>query len=221
MKIEGAIFDLDGTLINSLFFWERLWAKLGKIYLDDPNFLPDLTIQKAVRTITFRDAAQLLYDTFAFGNADEIYDLMHDFCIEIYREKATFKPGAKELLDHLKARGVRMCIASASMPDLLRAIFDRFGLDDYFPKIISCAEVGKGKSHPDVFIAAETYMGTPRETTWIFEDSVTALETAQKAGFKTVGVYDKHNFDIERTAEVSTEYIAKDDSLARLITKIK
>ena len=144
MKIEGAIFDLDGTLINSLFFWERLWAKLGKNYLDDPTFLPDLTIQKAVRTITFRDAAQLLYDTFAFGNADEIYNLMHDFCIEIYREEATFKPGAKELLDHLKARGVRMCIASASMPDLLRAIFDRFGLDDYFPKIISCAEVGKG-----------------------------------------------------------------------------
>lgn len=222
MKIEGAIFDLDGTLIDSLFFWDRLWVKIGMKYLKEPDFLPDLPLQKAVRTITFRDAAKLLYDTYGFGSgADEIYDLMHDLCIKIYREEATFKPGAKVLLDYLKARGVRMCVASASMPDLLRAIFDRFGLDDYFPKIISCAEVGKGKSHPDVFIAGETYMGTPRETTWVFEDSVTALETAQKAGFKTVGVYDKNNFDIERTAEVSTEYIAEGDSLARLVVNIK
>lgn len=221
MKITGAIFDLDGTLINSLFFWERLWVKLGEKYLNDPDFRPGLELEKAVRTITFRDAAKLLHDTFGFGSADEIYDLMHDFCIEIYREEATFKPGAKELLDHLKARGVKMCIASASMPDLLRAIFDRFGLDEYFPKIISCAEVGKGKSHPDVFIAGETYMGTTRETTWVFEDSVTALETAKKAGFQTVGVFDKHNFDIERTAEVSTEYITEGDSLARLIEKIQ
>ena len=64
-------------------------------------------------------------------------------------------------------------------------------------------------------------MGTTRENTWVFEDSIVSLETATKAGFKTVGVFDKHNFDIERVPEVSTEYIGEGDSLARLIEKIR
>lgn len=221
MKIEGAIFDLDGTMIDSLFYWDRLWEKLGEKYLGDKSFRPGLDMEKAVRTITFRDAAKMLFDTFALGGgADEIYDIMHDFCLEIYHDEATFKPGAKELLDHLKSKGVKMCVASASMPDLLRAIFDRFELDEYFPKIISCADVGKGKSHPDVFFAAETYMGTKHENTWVFEDSIVALQTAQNAGFKTVGVYDENNFGID-CSDVATEYIGQGDSFVRLIEKIK
>ena len=216
MEIKGAIFDLDGTLINSLFFWDRLWEKLGTRYLNDAAFTPGAELEKAVRTVTFRDASQMLFEAFGFGSGtDEIYDIMHDFCIEIYHNEATFKDGAEELLKYFKVNGVKMCIASASMPDLLRAIFDRFGLDEYFPKIISCADIGKGKSHPDVFIAAEQYMGTTRENTWVFEDSFVALQTAQKAGFKTVGVFDKHNFGID-VSGVSTEYVGEGESLARL-----
>ena len=219
MEIKGAIFDLDGTLINSLFFWERFWEKLGEKYLGDKNFLPELDMQKAVRTVTFVDASEMIHGKYGFGTPEEIYTLMHDFCVEIYQKEATFKPGAKELLDHMKSREIKMCVASASMPDLLRVIFDRFGLDDYVPKIISCAEVGKGKSHPDVFIAAQNYLGTSRENTWVFEDSAVSLRTATDAGFPTVGVFDKHNFGVN-VEDVSTEYIAEGDSFLRLIEKM-
>ena len=222
MNIKGAIFDLDGTLIDSLFYWERLWKLLGKKYLNDETFLPPLDMQKAVRTVTFTDAAKMLHDTFGFGNdPEEIYTIMYDYCIEIYRTEVTFKPGVKELLEHLKSKGIKMCIASASMPELLRTIFDRFGLDDYIPKIITCAEIGKGKSHPDVFIAAEEYMGTAREDTWVFEDSLVALQTASKAGFQTVGVFDENNFGAIGVEEVSTEYIGEGDSFLRLLEKIQ
>ncbi len=220
MNVKGAIFDLDGTLIDSLFFWDRLWEKLGERYLNDKTFTPGDELERAVRTVTFRDASQMLFDAFGFGSGpDEIYNIMYNFCIDIYRDEATFKPGVQELLEHLKSHGVKMCIASASMPELLRAIFDRFDLDQYFPKIISCADVGKGKSHPDVFIAAEQYMGTDRENTWVFEDSFVALQTAQNAGFQTVGVFDKHNFNID-VSGVSTEYVGEGDTLARLIAHI-
>ena len=220
MNIKGAIFDLDGTLINSLFFWDRLWGMLGEKYLSDKSFRPGLEMEKAVRTVTFVDASKMLYEKFGFGSAEEIYQLMYDFCVDVYRNEASFKPGAKEMLDHLKAKGVKMCIASASMPGLLREIFDRFDLDQYFPKIISCADVGKGKSHPDVFIAAEEYMGTTRDDTWVFEDSFVALRTAQSAGFKTVGVFDEHNFGAVGVEDVSTVYIREGDSFLRLIDEI-
>lgn len=220
MNIKGAIFDLDGTIINSLFFWDRLWELLGEKYLSDKTFRPGLDMEKAVRTVTFVDAAEMLCEKFGFGSPEDIYKLMYDFCVDIYRNEATFKPGAKEMLDHLKAKGVKMCIASASMPGLLREIFDRFGLDEYFPKIISCAEVGKGKSHPDVFIAAEKYLGTTRDDTWVFEDSFVALKTAKNAGFQTVGVFDEHNFGAVGVEDVSTIYIKEGDSFIKLIDEI-
>ena len=220
MNIKGAIFDLDGTLINSLFFWDRLWVLLGEKYLSNKDFRPGLEMEKAVRTVTFVDAAKMLHEKFGFGNPEEIYKLIYDFCVDTYRNEVTLKPGVKELLAHLKSKGVKMCIATASMPALLREIFDRFDLDRYFPKVISCAEVGKDKSHPDVFIAAETYLGTARDDTWIFEDSFTALKTAQNAGFKTVGVYDEYNFGAVGVEDVSTIYIKEGDSLIRLIDEI-
>ena len=120
----------------------------------------------------------------------------------------------------LKARGIKMTIASASMPGLLKVVFDRFNLYQYFPKIISCAEVGKGKSHPDVFIAAEKYLGTTRDDTWVFEDSFVALQTAKNAGFQTVGVFDKHNFGSVGVADVSTIYIGEGESFHRIIEQI-
>ena len=98
--------------------------------------------------------------------------------------------------------------------------FDRFNLYQYFPKIISCAEVGKGKSHPDVFIAAEKYLGTTRDDTWVFEDSFVALQTAKNAGFQTVGVFDKHNFGSVGVADVSTIYIGEGESFHRIIEQI-
>ena len=199
MNIKGAIFDLDGTLIDSLGFWKRLWEKLGETYSNNPAFLPNLDMQEAVRTVTFVDAGKMLYDTFGFGSGpDEIYHMMTEFCTEFYKKEAALKPGVKELLEHLKSKGIKMCVASASMPDLIRTIFD-----------------------PDVFIAAETYMGTSRQDTWVFEDSPVALQTASKAGFQTVGVFDENNFGADEIASISTEYIGKGDSFLRLLEKIK
>jgi beta-phosphoglucomutase-like phosphatase (HAD superfamily) len=93
------------------------------------------------------------------------------------------------------------------------------GLGKYFSKVISCNDVGKGKEHPDVFIAAHEYLGTPKDSTWVFEDSVAAIETAVSAGYKTVGIYDQYNFGLDRIPSIATVYIDKGESLAKLIKK--
>ena len=127
------------------------------------------------------------------------------------------KTGVVQFLEHLKARGVKMCVASATAPDLLAILFRRYGLDRYFPRIFSCSEIGKGKEYPDVFDAAHDWLGTEKESTWVFEDSFVALRTARAAGYQTVGIYDPYNFCLDQMPEVSTEYIAKGETLARLI----
>ena len=103
---------------------------------------------------------------------------------------------------------------------MLNIVIKRFGLDAYFSRIFSCGDIGKGKEFPDVFEQAHVYLGTPKDSTWVFEDSVTALQTAVKAGFQTVGIYDAYAFDEQRVKELSTVYIARDESLERLIPDI-
>jgi FMN phosphatase YigB (HAD superfamily) len=114
-----------------------------------------------------------------------------------------------------------MCVASATAPHLLQIPVRRFGLDRYFDRIFSCNELGVGKDRPDIFDHALSYLGTPKESTWIFEDSYIALETARRAGYHTVGVFDPNNTEFDSVEPFSDVYIGENDSLTRLIPEIQ
>ena len=221
MKINGAIFDMDGTLIDSLMVWDVLWEKIGNRYRNDPSFRPDAVTEKAVRTLPLREAMELLHNASGIGESGEVlWQIATQMCVDFYTEEVQMKSGVLDFLEHLKQRGVKMCVASATAPDLLEIVIRRYRLDRYFSKIFSCSEIGKGKEFPDVFQAAHAYLGSPQDRTWVFEDSFVALQTAQKAGYQTVGIYDPYNFNLDRMPEVSTVYIAKGETLTRLIAEI-
>jgi HAD superfamily hydrolase (TIGR01509 family) len=209
---------MDGTLVDSLGFWEALWKSLGEKYLGDPTFIPDPVTQKGVRTSTLYDAMSLVHQNCGIASStDELFQYVEDMLFRYYRDTVCLKSGVREFLEYLKKRGVKMCVATATAPNLVDVLMKKFGLDEFFPKVISCNDVGKGKEHPDVFIKANEYLGTPKEQTWIFEDSCVALETAAKEGYSTVGIFDKHNFGAEEVENICTVFIGENDSLRLLI----
>lgn len=218
MNITGAIFDMDGTLVDSLMVWDVLWQRLGRKYLNDESFRPDPVTEKAVRTLTLIDAMTLVHEKCGIGESgEEIWRFAVDMTVDFYENDVKVKAGAMEFVKYLHGKGVKMCLASATAPNLIQIALRTTGLDKYFPKVISCNDVGKGKEHPDVFIAAHEYLGTPKESTWIFEDSVVALETAAKAGYRTVGIYDQYNFGLDRIPNIVDIYIDKNETLKKLI----
>ena len=218
MNITGAIFDMDGTLVDSLMVWDVLWQRLGRKYLGDESFRPDPITEKAVRTLTLLDAMTLVHKNCGVGESgEEIWRFATDMMVDFYENDVKTKVGVMEFIEHLHSKGVKMCIASATAPDLVKKAMRTTGLDKYIPTVISCSEVGKGKEHPDVFIAAHEYLGTPKESTWVFEDSVVALETAAGAGYKTVGIYDRYNFGLDRIPNIVDIYVDKDETLKKLI----
>jgi len=221
MKITGAIFDMDGTLVDSLMIWDVLWERLGEKYRNDRSFRPDPETERAVRTLPLREAMELLHKESGIGEDGEtLWRIADDLCREFYARDVLLKDGVPEFLEHLRVNGVRMCVASATAPTLLQIVIDRYRLDRYFSKIFSCSEIGRGKEFPDVFQAAHAYLGTEQESTWVFEDSFVALQTARRAGYQTVGIYDRFNFYAEQMPSVSTEYVAKGETLCRLIPSI-
>lgn len=221
MRIDGAIFDMDGTLIDSLSFWDSYFSDLGRRYLSDPTFVPDPETLRAMRTATIGEGQTLLHKRYGFGDTpDELVSFAYERCEYFYRNVVTVKDGVLEFLDFLMANNVPMCIASATETPLLKIAVERFGFDRYFPRVFSCSEVGYGKERPDVFLKAAEYLGTPIGSTYVFEDSVVAIETAVNAGFGTVGIYDDHGLEHDKMKRLSSFYIEKGQTMADMIKLI-
>lgn len=217
MNIKTAIFDMDGTLVESLFIWEVLWSEFGDKYLNDKSFIPSVEDDKKVRTLTLKDAMFLIHNNYKLGeSAEELLQHANSIMMEFYSNKVELKSGVKEFLDYLKRQGTQMCIASATAPELIAVAMKHCDIEKYFSKVFSCAEVGKGKEAPDVFLLAKDFFRTNIEDIWVFEDSVVAIETATKIGMKTVGIYDRYNFGQDKIKAIATEYIAEGEILLKL-----
>ena len=218
MNIKAAIFDMDGTLVDSLFLWDVLWSTFGDRYLNDKSFVPNAKDDKKVRTLTLKDAMDLIHNNYKLGeNGEELLSLANDMMLDFYSNKVELKSGVREFLEHLKSRGVKMCIASATAPELIEVAMKHCDIEKYFSKVFSCGDLGKGKENPDIFLLANDYLGTTVEDSWVFEDSLVAIETATKIGMKTVGIYDRYNFGQDTIKKIATEYVAEGETLLKLI----
>ena len=217
-EMKAIIFDMDGTLVDSLMFWDVLWANFGEKYLGDKNFRPSEEDDKKVRTLTLKDAMQLVHDNYKLGESgEELLNCANQALIDFYSNDVTLKLGVKEFLEYCKNAGVKMCIASATAPELLSVALANCGIAQYFPKVFSCGAIDKGKDQPDVFLLAQRYLGESISDTWVAEDSLVAIETATKIGMPTIGVYDAYNYGQERIKEIATEYIAPGETLVKLV----
>ena len=218
MQLKAAIFDMDGTLVDSLFLWDVLWSSFGEKYLNDKSFSPSPEDNKKVRTLTLADAMDLIHQNYGMGaDGAELLAYTNNLMIDFYKNSVKLKSGVREFLDCLKNNGVKMCVASATAPDLIALALNHCGIDGYFLNVFSCAELGKGKVEPDIFLQACEFLGEDLKDTWVFDDSLTAIETAVKIGMPTVGIYDRFNFGQDRLREISTEYVSESETMLKLI----
>ena len=218
MKIKGAIFDMDGTLVDSLMLWEVLWDAFSERFCEGKGFRPSAEDDKAVRTMLLRDAMQMIHEHYRIGrDGQELLDTANAIMADFYKNRVELKAGVREFLEYLYAKGVKMCVASATAPDLIDLAVEHCGLGKYFSRIFSCGVLGLGKDKPDIYLLARDFLGTPMEETWIFEDSHVAIGTAARLGMPTVGIWDKHNTNQDEIRAIATHYVAEGETLLKLI----
>lgn len=219
-KIKGAIFDMDGTIVDSLGVWKYIWRELGKKYKGTEDFFPSEEVDKATRTKTLVQGMEYIHSVLEMGDSpEELIEVVDKIIDDYYETDVVAKDGAVEFLEYCKRNGIKMCIASASAMKLIRASIRNCNLGEYFSEenILSCADIGAGKDKPDIFIAAMEYLGTTKENTCVFEDSPLAVETAAKLGLMTVGIYDRYNYGQDEMKKIATEYINEGETLMKLI----
>lgn len=183
-----AIFDMDGTLIDSM----KLWCSLGQEYLESKNIAENLDdILEEIQSLTISESAALFADRFALAESPEaVAHEMNRIMDAHYRKDIPLKPGVKEYLDKLKQAGVRMCAASATAEHLMEACLRRLGVRSYFEFLISCESLKTSKREPDIYLEAARRLGADSSEVTVYEDALYAIETAKKANFHVVAVYD-------------------------------
>ena len=217
MKIKAAIFDMDGTLINSLFFWDGAWKRMGEKYLGVSDFKPDNDLVKSCQHMLLSECSAYMNKVFKICDDDaELADFFNQSLEEFYINEAHLKSGAIELLEHLSSRGIKLCLASATEMKYVKIAIKAHGLDKYFPIVLSCADLKASKDKPDIYLKALELLGEDAADTCVFEDSYVALATARSIGAHTVGLYDKHSYS-EKIKDSAEIFVSDEMSLADII----
>lgn len=185
--IKGMIFDADGTLLDSMPIWDDLGAR----YLKELHIEAEPGLSEILFCMSLEESAAYMKRTYGLSQTEEeirrgVLAKLEDF----YVNEVQAKPGVDEFLRTLHERQVPMMIATSSSRHHIEAAMRRLGFLDYFAGIITCEEVGAGKSRPDIYLKCAEAMGLDPEEVCVVEDVIHAVRTANAAGFPTAGVYD-------------------------------
>lgn len=185
--ITGAIFDLDGTLLDS----NAIWDTVGSRYLLAQGITPEADLDALFQTFSIQQAASHYITHYGLNQSIKtIIDGVNAMIDQDYAHTLTTKAGVPQALSLMAQAGIAMTIATATDRYMVEAALAHNGIDHYFTDIITCTEVGAGKDSPLIYRRALQVMGTAKETTLVFEDAPFAMTTAQADGFRIVGVAD-------------------------------
>lgn len=185
---QAAIFDLDGTLLDSMWVWKQIDADFLASF--GHQVTPDYT--DAIKAMTWEDGARYTIDRYGLPKTPEqVIDIWLDMARDYYRTEVKLKPGAKAYLDYLHAHQVPMAIATSMCPvENIEIALSANGLTGYFSSITHSSEVTRDKSHPDIYLLAAERLGMDPANCAVFEDILAAVKGAQEGGFQTVAIFD-------------------------------
>jgi len=186
--IYGAIFDMDGTMLDSMPIWETV----AEDYLISQGLTPRPDLNDDLIKLGGHEIP--LYFQVEYGikkSVREIHAGLYQLLEEFYFYRAPLKDGVLDVLELLRARGIKMCVATATDRWLVEPALERCGIISFFSRIFTCKEENTSKSKPDIYQRACGFLGTPVSATLVFEDAPYAVKSAKSAGFPVIAVYDR------------------------------
>lgn len=204
-NIKGAIFDLDGTLVDSMW----VWSKIDIDYLESKGHALPENLNSEICHLSFTQTAIYFKERFSLSDSiDTILKDWNNMAYNHYSENVKLKDGVNEFLDKLKQNNIKIALATSNSVPLLEACLKNNGIYDYFDSITTTDEVSNGKNCPDVYLLAAKKLNVNPKNCIVFEDILPAIKGAKAADMTVIAVSDKHSLnDLDEIINHSDKYI--------------
>ena len=200
--IKGIIFDVDGTLLNSM----HIWGELGKRYLSSVGIEARPGLGKILFPMSLDESSEYLKKE--YNLPDSVEKILEDtikILSDFYRNEAVPKEGAIDFIKRMQRRNIPMAIATSGDRRILDTALARLGITECFTGVLTCSELKTNKRVPAIYQHAAEIFGTAPEETAVFEDVLHAIQAAKSAGFITYAIEDKSSIQdrdgIKETAD--------------------
>lgn len=213
-QIKAVIFDLDGTLVDSMGIWKEIDIEFlsarGIEYHDD--------LQEKIEGMSFTETAVFCKEYYHLSESvEELKAIWNQMAEKKYRCEIQPKPGVIEFLNVLKEQGIKMGVATSNSEELIRAVNEAHHFDDYISCFVTSCSVKKGKPAPDVYLEAARQLGVSPDECLVFEDIVKGIEAGKNAGMKVCAVEDAFSANQrEKKKAVSDYYIETYDEIMKV-----
>lgn len=204
-NVEACIFDLDGTLVDSMW----MWPEIDREYLKRFGIEYDENLKNEIDGISFHETA--VYFKNKFGIADSVEKICKDWeemAFDKYKYEVREKPGCQKFLKRLKSRNIKLGIATSNSRSMVEAVLNSLDIMKFFKVIITSNEVKKGKPAPDIYLKTAKLLDAKPHKCLVFEDVVAGIMAGKSAGMKVCAVEDDFSKDVrQRKKELSDYYI--------------
>ena len=194
-NIDAVIFDLDGTLVDSMWMWETIDIEyLARYGLEFPKDL-----QRSIEGMSFSETAAYFKERFNLPDSlDQIKSDWNEMAWDKYLHEVPLKEGVREFLEHLKAKNIPAGIATSNSRELVDLIIDKHNISEYFTSVRTSCEVDKGKPSPDIYLLVAMDLMVEPKRCLVFEDVIHGVMAGKNANMKVCSVYDEFSKEDEK-----------------------
>lgn len=205
---KAVIFDLDGSLVDSMWIWPEVDIQYMKKY----DLRAPMNFHKAVEGMSYTETAQYFLDTFPSLRCtlDDVRREWMEMTMDLYQTKVPLKRGAREFLERMHSMGVLMGIATSNARELVDATLKSLHIQDYFTSVRTSCEVSAGKPAPDVYLKVADDLRVSPESCLVFEDVPRGIEAGKNAGMTVCAVEDEFSKPDEREKRQLADYFIRD-----------
>ncbi len=186
-----SIFDVDGTILDSM----EVWNTLASRYIQSLDRIPEKNLDKIVSEMSLEQSAIYLKKHYRINKQEEVIisevlNLISDF----YKHEVKLMPGFKDFITHFDSMNV---IGTSCDEELVKSALKRLGVLDYFEDIMTCSKVNKGKDDPGFYLACADILEQKPDNIFVFEDADYCIDAARKVGFKVIKIKDWRDLNEE------------------------